>query len=79
MKNIYSFGLMICCMVLPGVHTMAQSHEIRIALKNWKDTTLYLGNYYGSKTYLVDSTRINANGMAVFSGPGLLPPGFILC
>lgn len=75
MKNIYSFGLMICCMVIPGAHTMAQSHEIRIALKNWKDTTLYLGNYYGSKTYLVDSTRINANGVAVFSGPGLLPPG----
>lgn len=59
----------------------AQSgHAISVQIKNFKDTTLYLGNYYGTQTYVVDSTHIDAQGKAVFGGKEKLPGGiyFIL-
>ena len=33
-----------------------------------KDTTIYLGNYYGETTYLKDTARVNSKGEFVFEG-----------
>lgn len=52
---------------MPGL--FAQGHHIVISVTGWKDTLVWLGNYYGQKTYLTDSARLNAEGIAVFSGP----------
>ncbi|MCL6523669.1 MAG: DUF5106 domain-containing protein [Thermoflavifilum sp.] len=75
MKPIRLLCLLLSCLSLPNTVAFSQSHDIRITIKNWKDTLLYLGNYYGSKTYLIDSARLNLQGIAVFQGPELLPPG----
>ncbi|SFV30621.1 DUF5106 domain-containing protein [Thermoflavifilum thermophilum] len=68
---------LLLCLLCTGLIAdgFAQSHRIRIHIRNLKDTILYLGNYYGSKTYITDSTRIDHQGVAVFAGADLLPPG----
>lgn len=55
-------------------------HNIRVALKGFQKGQLYLGNYFGKQTYLVDSADINQQGIAVFEGKDTLPGGiyFIL-
>lgn len=41
-------------------------YNIKIKLKGLKDTTVYLANYLGKDTYLVDSARLNSKGVGVF-------------
>ncbi|MBX5438463.1 MAG: DUF5106 domain-containing protein [Thermoflavifilum sp.] len=74
MTKPYRFFCLLCCLIC-AAPAFAQSHRIRIQIQQLKDTLLYLGNYYGSKTYLTDSTRIDDRGVAIFEGKHLLPPG----
>jgi thiol-disulfide isomerase/thioredoxin len=53
-------------------------YEIKVKFLNYKDTLAFLGNYYGDKQYLKDTTRIDKNGMAVFKGKEKLPGGMYL-
>ena len=39
---------------------------------------MYLGNYYGDKQYLKDTTKVDKNGIATFSGKEKLPGGIYL-
>ncbi|MFN7591890.1 MAG: DUF5106 domain-containing protein, partial [Bacteroidota bacterium] len=56
--------------LLLSVNALAQKsnpgYEIKVKFKNYKDTLAFLGNYYGEKQYLKDTTRIDKNGFAVF-------------
>ncbi|HZG01639.1 MAG TPA: thioredoxin-like domain-containing protein [Chitinophagales bacterium] len=57
----------------------AQSgYNIKVKFTGLKDTVAYLGNYYGDKQYLQDTSRIDKNGLVVFSGKEKLPGGLYL-
>lgn len=57
-----------------------QGHSISVTLKNYHNGKLYLGNYFGKQTFIIDSADINSGGTAVFQGKDTLPGGiyFIL-
>lgn len=50
-------------------------HSIRVTLKNFHGGQLYLGNYFGKQTYIVDSADMSEQGTAVFEGKDALPGG----
>ena len=68
--------------LLLSVNALAQKsnpgYEIKVKFKNYKDTLAFLGNYYGEKQYLKDTTRIDKNGFAVFKDNEKLPGGMYL-
>lgn len=53
---------------------------VRVHLKGFTAGQLYLGNYYGHQTYVIDSAAISPEGVAVFRGDTSLEGGiyFIL-
>ncbi len=54
----------------------AQSgYKIDFKVKGWKDTTVYLGHYYGEQTYLKDTARASAAGVFTFDNAKTLPQG----
>src|SRR6185369_11547048 len=44
-------------------------------IKGWKDTTVYLGHFYGESTYLKDTARVNKSGEFFFDNKNTLPQG----
>lgn len=50
-------------------------YNIRFKVDGWKDTTAYLGHYYGEQTYLKDTARVNSKGEFTFDGKKDLAPG----
>ena len=52
-----------------------EGYKIKIKFKGLKDSTVYLGNYFGNKQYYKDTARIDANGICVFQGKEPLPGG----
>jgi len=54
----------------------AQSgYKIDFKIKEWKDTTVYLGFYYGEQTNIKDTTRSNSAGVFSFDNKNTLPQG----
>jgi thiol-disulfide isomerase/thioredoxin len=43
-------------------------YNLKFKITGLKDTTIYLGNYYGETTYVKDTTRVNSNGEFSFEG-----------
>ncbi len=50
-------------------------YKINFEIKNWKDTTVYLGTYYGEITNLVDTAQVKS-GAFYFDGKKPLVEGF---
>lgn len=50
-------------------------YRINFKINGWKDTTVYLGHYYGESTYLKDTARVNKAGEFHFDGAKPLSPG----
>ncbi len=50
-------------------------YKIDFKIKGLKDTTAYLGYYYGEQTYVKDTAHVNATGAFQFNGPSPLPQG----
>lgn len=55
-------------------------YEINVQIDNLKDSSIYLGYYFGDKQYAKDTAQLNGKGEAVFEGTDTLPGGlyFIL-
>jgi hypothetical protein len=53
-------------------------HKIQIKVDGLKDTTAYLGYYYGESTFVRDTVRMNSQGVAVFEGKNKLGQGMYL-
>lgn len=63
------FKLLLFVMVLASQALVAQTkHTISGHVEGYKDTVLYLANYYGNKLYYNDTTQIDSKGN--FSFPG---------
>ena len=50
-------------------------YKIEFKVDGLKDTTAYLGYYYGESTYVKDTARVNHVGEFVFDGKQTLPQG----
>jgi thiol-disulfide isomerase/thioredoxin len=59
-----------------GALAQAQpGYKIDFRIDGLKDTTIYLGYYYGESTFLKDTAKINGRGEFVFDGKEALPQG----
>ena len=68
-------GLLTLILFL-SVQAFAQSgYKIRFKVDGWKDTTAYLGYYYGESTFVKDTAKVNHTGEFVFDGKQTLPQG----
>lgn len=54
------------------------AYRISITIPDLADTTLYLANYYGEKTYMTDTTVTDSKGRAVFEGKDTLGGGLYI-
>jgi thiol-disulfide isomerase/thioredoxin len=50
-------------------------YKINFKINGWKDTTAYLGHYYGEATYIKDTARVNRAGEFFFDNKSALPQG----
>ena len=50
-------------------------YKIKVQLTGIADTVCYLANYYGDKTYLTDTAKVDAKGKFTFEGDSSLPGG----
>lgn len=63
-------------LVLVSVSCIAQTgYNIRFKVDGLKDTTAYLGYYYGESTFVKDTAAVNHSGEFVFDGKQTLPQG----
>jgi len=76
MKNIRLISLLVVLMIFSTVN--AQKYNIKIKVKGITDTVAYLGNYYGSKKYAIDTARIDNKGNLVFKGDKKLDGGMYI-
>ncbi len=59
-----------------SISSWAQSgYKIDFTIKGLKDSTAYLGYYYGESTYVKDTAHVNATGNFQFSSSTNLPQG----
>jgi thiol-disulfide isomerase/thioredoxin len=62
------FGVFVFCYLFSGICVAQQGYRIKFQISGLKDTTIYLGNYYGETTYIKDTARVNSKGEFVFEG-----------
>ncbi len=53
-------------------------YKIKIKIKGISDTMIYLANYMGNQTYLVDSAMVNKKGVAIFERDTVLDCGIYM-
>lgn len=74
--------LFVLLILLLGSETIVAQggYTIKVHLKHFNNGKLYLGNYYGKNTFIIDSTQISDEGIATFKGIDRLSGGiyFIL-
>ncbi len=65
----------ICAFAFAGPK---EGFQIKVKINGLKDTTLLLGYHFGEKKLVIDTTRINSKGIAVFQADTLLKGGVYL-
>jgi peroxiredoxin len=50
-------------------------YKLEFKVKEWKDTTAYLGFFQGESSYLKDTAHVSSKGVFVFDGKKALPQG----
>jgi len=66
MKKIMKFLLLLSFMTFVVQSEAQSSYKITVKNNGFKDTTLYLGYYYGKFQYAKDTARFDNKGVAVF-------------
>lgn len=73
MKKLFVFTiLLLFCLVTFSAN---DAYKIKIKFNGLKDTTCFLGNYYGDKQYYKDTARVDSKGYCVFDGSEPLKAG----
>ncbi len=77
MSKVYSFLTLISLLI--SFNSYSQ-YNIKVHIDGLKDSTIYLGNYFGDKQYAKDTAKLDSKGNAVFSNKKMLDKGvyFIL-
>src|SRR5688572_15136218 len=67
---------LISCLLLFGLSASAQpAYKLDFKVDGLKDTTAYLGYYYGESTFVKDTAKVNSKGEFVFDGKQPLRQG----
>ena len=73
--NIMRFSILIIS-IFSVISAFGQTgYKIDFKIKGLKDTTAYLGYYYGESTYVKDTAQVNATGAFQFAGAAKLAQG----
>ncbi len=74
MKNLYTIltGLLL---VFAWNALFSQSYKIDVKISDLKEKEIYLGYYFGDKTYVKDTIQLDENGKGTFQGDSLLDQG----
>lgn len=67
--------LILFFVMISGCAFSQSGYKINFTIKGWKDTTVYLGSYYGESTVLMDTAQVKGNSFS-FDGKKPLPEGF---
>jgi thiol-disulfide isomerase/thioredoxin len=67
--------ILVIWVALSFTATAQTGYKIEFQVKGWKDTTAYLGSYYGEQTRLNDTARVNSTGHFFFDNAKALPQG----
>src|SRR5882757_453082 len=66
----------ILFLMIGSVSAFSQGgYKIDFKIKGWKDTTAYLGHFYGESTYIKDTARVSKSGEFFFDNKNTLPQG----
>ena len=68
-------GLLTLILSFSVVSFAQTGYNIRFKIEGLRDTTAYLGYYYGESTFVKDTARVNHTGEFVFDGSKTLPQG----
>ena len=63
---------------IPKKDDSKTGYHISVKLNNFRDTILYLGNYYGDKKYIKDTCKVRRGETFVFNGKEHLPEGIYI-
>lgn len=63
------------CIIISSAAVAQTGYKIEFQVKGWKDTTAYLGSYYGEQTRLNDTARVTNTGYFYFDNTKTLPQG----
>src|SRR6478736_9362151 len=69
------FTVFITALFLSTMAFGQGGYQIKFQVTGLKDTTIYLGNYFGESTYIKDTARVNSKGEFVFEGKKKLERG----
>lgn len=67
--------LLLIFALIPAASIAQDGYKIDFTIKELKDTTVYLGYYFGESTFLRDTAKSDAAGRFTFSGPKALERG----
>lgn len=74
MKTLYKL-FFASILIFTSTYLFAQNYEIEVTIADLPDSEIYLGYYYGDKTYVRDTARLDDKGIGKFVGDSLLPQG----
>lgn len=77
MKNTYSIFTALL-FVFAWSSLFSQSYKIDVKIDDLKNEDIYLGYYYGDKTYVKDTIKLDAKGQGTFKGDSLLDQGLYI-
>jgi thiol-disulfide isomerase/thioredoxin len=67
--------LFVLCLLTTVTAFSQAGYRIQMKIDGLKDTTTYLGYYYGEQTYVKDTAKVSSNGEFVFEGKDKLRQG----
>jgi hypothetical protein len=70
-----ALGIFVFLLVSVAFAVAQPGYKMEFKIKGWKDTTAFLGHYYGEQTYIKDTAKVNSQGVFSFDGAKTLPQG----
>jgi thiol-disulfide isomerase/thioredoxin len=61
-----------------SLNSFAQTYKINVEISDLSETEIYLGYYYGNKTYVKDTITLDSKGKGSFVGDSLLEQGLYI-
>jgi peroxiredoxin len=72
----WAFSILLPSSGLGSALTLIKDgYKIKVQLSGIKDSVCFLANYYGDKTYVTDTAKVDGKGRFIFEGDSLLPGG----
>ncbi len=68
-------GILLSFIFFSFTSLAQQGYQLDFKIEGLKDTTIFLGYYYGESTYVKDTARVNGQGIFQFAGREKLPQG----